>query len=190
MSDPFDSLPDGNTTVNKLNDLIAEHPLLAVAAAAAAGAGVVALIAAAAPRGAQPSRLGVAGEQLADKTAELQTQFQEWLARLNDALPNKDDASTAVRQLGGEAASLFDTVAAGARQSVQGAANVGAQIGHTAAAHPVWTSVLLGALGTAVAAVAASSQQASAPADEGEPLGGMPPDTPTTGYVPTGEATL
>ena len=139
-----------------LSELITQYPLLALAASAAVGAGAVALIAAAVQRrdaGPESPRVDHVATQVYE---ELRQQLGKLAERVNSALPSGDDLAHTVRGLGGEASKFVDSTLGAAKQSLGGAVGAGKSAVQVAAAHPVLTSMLLGALGAAAASLSSS----------------------------------
>lgn len=147
-----------------LSELISQHPLAAVVASAAVGAGVVALIAAASQRRDGPRLASQVQDQAADTYAELRSQLARLVERFAAAMPTTAEAEKAAADLGAQASSTWDTALDTARRALQGTVATGAQATQaatqTAMAHPVLTSIVVGAIGTAVASLAAQRRQA------------------------------
>lgn len=152
-----------------LSELISQHPLAAVVASAAVGAGVVALIAAASQRRQGPALVSQVQDQAADTYAELRGQLARLVERFAAAMPTTAEAERqadkAAADLGAQAAGTWDTALDTARRALQGTMATGAQATQaatqTAMAHPVLTSIVVGAIGTAVASLAAQRRHAN-----------------------------
>lgn len=154
---------EGKSTT--LSELISEHPLVAVAASAAVGAGVMALIAMGTRR-APPAHAQSLGREASEKYAAIQTQLGELFARLTDSLPSKGEVGLAASHLGDQASKAYNGALNGAKHSLQGVSAAGVNVTQAALAHPLVTSLVLGALGTVLASLAASSTS-----DEKAPAG-------------------
>jgi hypothetical protein len=140
-----------------LSEFMSEHPLVAVAASAAVGAGVMALIVGATRQREKPTSWHGIGSHASDKYAAIQAQLSELHARLADSIPSKDAVTRAASDLGAKASKLMNGAVNGAKHSVQGVSAAGVNVTQTALAHPLITSLVLGALGTVVAALSSSS---------------------------------
>jgi ElaB/YqjD/DUF883 family membrane-anchored ribosome-binding protein len=152
------SAPDEKSRT--LSELVAQHPLVAVAASAAVGAGVMALIAIGSRQRDTPAH-GL-GAEASEKVSAIQSQLSELFARLTDSLPSKADVSQAAGHLGDKATKAYNGALNGAKHSLHEVSAAGANVTHTAAAHPLLTSLILGALGTVLATMAASSSTSEA----------------------------
>jgi ElaB/YqjD/DUF883 family membrane-anchored ribosome-binding protein len=140
-----------------LSEFVSEHPLVAVAASAAAGAGVMALIAVGTRQREESTSWHGIGSQASDKYAAIQAQLSELLARLADSMPSKDTVARTASDLGDQASKLLNGAVDGASHSIHRASAAGVNVTQTALAHPLVTSLVLGALGTVVAALSSSS---------------------------------
>lgn len=166
MNEEFEPLglnvPSAAEPSHTLSELVAQHPLVALAASAAVGAGLMALVAAAtrshAPAAAAPSP---SSDALA---AELRSQFDKLLKRLSASRPT-EAASEAAHDLGAQAAQVIDKASEAAKQTFRRATAAGANATETVKAHPMLTSVALGLAGAAVAALSAALRNTSTPAD-------------------------
>ncbi len=145
---------DGKSTT--LSELISEHPLVAVAASAAVGAGVMALVAIGTRR-APPAHGQSLGREASEKYAAIQAQLSELFARLTDSLPSKGEVGRGASHLGDQASKAYNGALNGAKHSLHGVSAAGVNVTQAALAHPLLTSLVLGALGTVVASLAASS---------------------------------
>lgn len=140
-----------------LSELIAEHPLVAVAASAAVGAGVMALIAASTRPHATPAHGHRIGNDVSEKVSQLQAQLGELFSRLTESLPSKGEVNRAAGNLGDQASKAFNGALNGARHSLHGVSSAGVNVTQTALAHPLLTSLVLGAVGTVLASLTSSS---------------------------------
>ena len=121
------------------------------------------------------------GADASEKVSAIQAQLSELFARLTDSLPSKADVSQAAGHLSEKASKAYNGALNGAKHSLHGVSEAGANVTHTVAAHPLLTSVVLGAIGTVLASLAASSsseaKKAAAP-------------VPTNGAAPVDEASI
>lgn len=140
-----------------LSELIAEHPLVAVAASAAVGAGVMALIAASTRQHGTTTHGHSIGNDASEKVSQLQAQLGELISRLTQSLPSKGEVNRAAGHLGDQASKAFNGALNGATHSLHGASTAGLNVTQTALAHPLLTSLVLGAVGTLLASLTSSS---------------------------------
>jgi hypothetical protein len=157
-----------------LADVVAEHPLLALAAAAAVGVGVGALVAGMSQRRRSP--VGVTTGEAAQGYQELRAQLARLVERVSAALPTDTIKQTSA-DLGQHLGRMAHKASDVAQGSLNGAAATGRSAIRTAADHPVLTSLLIGALGTAITAYARASQDpAAASQPESQDRDGEPSD--------------
>ncbi|HEX3140700.1 MAG TPA: hypothetical protein VHQ87_11640 [Rhizobacter sp.] len=151
--------PPAGDPSRTLGELVAQHPLTALAAAAAAGAGVMALIVAAQRRD-DGGRLPI-NSHVTQMYAELRNQLGKLAERVNASLPTKQDMAQTASDLGGEASKLLDTTVDAAKRSFGGTAAAGKRAAQTAIDHPLLTSLVLGALGALAASLAPHAETSS-----------------------------
>jgi hypothetical protein len=145
--------PSAEEQAQTLGELVAQHPLVALAAAAAAGAGVMALIVATQRRDDAGNLPG--DGHVTQMYAELRHQLGKLAERVNASLPTKEDAAKKASDLGSEASKMLDATVDAAKRSLDGTTAAGKRAAQTAVAHPLLTTLVLGALGALVAALAA-----------------------------------
>jgi hypothetical protein len=140
--------------------LVAEHPLLAITAAAAVGAGLMALLTAASRSNTGANLTSRTQEQASALYADLREQLSALAERVQAALPQRGEATAeAVTEAASATASTLDAAVDAAKRALLGGAAAGSKATHAAMAHPVLTSVVLGAVGAAVASLAAAQRQ-------------------------------
>jgi hypothetical protein len=147
--------PPSADTASTLREYVSAHPLVAVAASAAVGAGLMALITMVTREAPAPSQGAHRGTS--EKFAEIQAQLGELFARHRGSLPSGAEVSRAAASLGDEASKVFNGAVDSAKHSLHGVSAAGANVTQAAMAHPLVTSLVLGALGTVLASLAASS---------------------------------
>ncbi|MBX3622216.1 MAG: hypothetical protein KF891_19795 [Rhizobacter sp.] len=170
-----------------LGELVAQHPMLALAASAAVGAGLMALVSAASrphtPHAPHTTRLQAG---LPDKLyGELRDQIARLAERMNASLPDKGGLSQTLSDLSTQASGTLDSAAALARDSMRSAIAGGAKATRAAADHPVITSLVVGAIGAVAAALAASGETAAEGDTPMAPPNGHDTEAPVQHDLPT-----
>jgi phytoene dehydrogenase-like protein len=164
-------MPAQSEAPQTLSELVAQHPLVAIAASAAVGAGVMALIAAVShrrePAGSPLESLHAQG---GDAYADLRSQLGKLIDRLSASLPSRQAASQTVGDFGAQASKVIDKASGAAKQTFRSASDAARSATETAKAHPLITSLVLGALGTVIASLGAAAQGSpdAAPPTDGE----------------------
>lgn len=189
MNEELDPLglptPSQGDKTQTLSELVAQHPLVAIAASAAVGAGVMALIAAASHRRESAGgRLSSLHGQANDVYGELRGQLGKLVERLSASLPTKSAASQTATDFGAQASKVIDKASDAAKQTFRSATEAGWNATQTAKAHPLITSLVLGAIGTLIASLGTAAQNGSGAtkqADEdGHDKDARPPVRPST----------
>jgi hypothetical protein len=142
-----------------LSELVAEHPLLALGAATALGIGVGALVAGLAQR--RPTPVEAATDQSTQAYRELRAQLARLAERVSAALPADTIRQTSA-DLGKQVERMVHKASGAAQESFTSAAASGRSAIKTAGDHPILASVLIGALGTAITALASGARNGSA----------------------------
>lgn len=143
-----------------LSELVAQHPMVAVAASAAVGAGVMALVAMAMRPPATRSATDSGATQRL--YSDLLSQLSGLADKVNASLPDKTAMAQTVDHLRSEAAHGVDAATDAARRALHSAMATGTKATQAASEHPVLTAVVLGAVGAVAAALTAQAQRSAA----------------------------
>jgi hypothetical protein len=146
--------------LQSLRDLVSQHPLAALAASAAVGAGVMALIAAVSARR-DASPMAALNSQAGDTYSDLRDQLGKLVDRLSGAVPSKDTISQTASDFGAEASKVIDKASDAAKRTFRSATEAGWNATEAAKAHPLITSLVLGAIGTVLASLGTAAKKSS-----------------------------